>query len=658
MKKNKKKIKLLKALAFPVSAWFMFNVGAMVVNAEEVQPTEQTVETQTDVNSVQATSLETTDTTTDDTVDVIYDGTYTIESALNKSLDAENAGTGNGTNVQSYEVNGSNAQLWSITTNSDGTKTILNLNSGQALDANNGQAYNGNNVQLYETNGSNAQKWYLVNNGQGYYTIQSAINKNYVLDIDAGRTTNGTNVQLWKSNGSMAQLWKLTYVSKVGNLKQDELKKLEGKVNVTSASNSNYVLDISGGKTTNGTNIQLYSNNLSSAQVWNLSVDDDGYVTFTSDKTNSVIDLSAGRTTNGQNIHLWKGDGNKAQKWVLIKNGSTYEIRSAYNLSYGLDINNGTIGNSTNIQLYKANGTNAQKWNLSKFQSAYELGGMTKEEIEEIPSVVIISSSKENGFVLDLDAGTLRDCGNVQLYQSNGSKAQGWKFEFNEYGYLTISNLNSGKVLDVNNGSFRNGSNIQQYSSNGTMAQKWYLEKTDNGYVIHSKGNGNYVLDLDGGVLSNKRNIQLYESNGSKPQAWNFTEYKTGKVVTTPEEQHQYVEQFEVVHHDAEYKTEYVVDQEAYDEQKPIYKYESHNFCWDCDLDLHGMDSKVLDDHLTEHLLNGGVGGYRSKTVKVLSGYETIHHDEVGHNEQVLVKEAYDETISKGFKCSRCGTNK
>lgn len=35
MKKNKKKIYLLKALAFPVSAWFAFTIGTAVVQAQD-----------------------------------------------------------------------------------------------------------------------------------------------------------------------------------------------------------------------------------------------------------------------------------------------------------------------------------------------------------------------------------------------------------------------------------------------------------------------------------------------------------------------------------------------------------------------------------------------------------------------------------------------
>ncbi len=55
MKKTTNKIKLIKALAFPVSAWFAFTLGTAVVNAEETNVAN--VENQ-DVQTVEMTSLE------------------------------------------------------------------------------------------------------------------------------------------------------------------------------------------------------------------------------------------------------------------------------------------------------------------------------------------------------------------------------------------------------------------------------------------------------------------------------------------------------------------------------------------------------------------------------------------------------------------------
>ena len=35
-----------------------------------------------------------------------------------------------------------------------------------------------------------------------------------------------------------------------------------------------------------------------------------------------------------------------------------------------------------------------------------------------------------------------------------------------------------------------------------------------------------------------------------------------------------------------------------------------------------------------------------------------VHHEATGHNEQVVDQEAWDETVTTGYKCSGCGATK
>ena len=123
---------------------------------------------------------------------------------------------------------------------------------------------------------------------------------------------------------------------------------------------------------------------------------------------------------------------------------------------------------------------------------------------------------------------------------------------------------------------------------------------------------------------------------------------------------HNWVKQYKTVHHDAQYATKYVVDQQAYDEQQPNYTYESHMVCSACGMDFNanGMSQSDVTAHIKAHALAGETSGYHSSMVQVLSGYTTVHHDEVGHNERVLVKDAYDEQVANGYKCSTCGATK
>ena len=69
----------------------------------------------------------------------------------------------NGANVQQWDWNGSDAQLWSILpVGTDGWK-IIGKGSGKALDVAGASTADGANVRIWNDNGSSAQIWHFVN---------------------------------------------------------------------------------------------------------------------------------------------------------------------------------------------------------------------------------------------------------------------------------------------------------------------------------------------------------------------------------------------------------------------------------------------------------------------------------------------------------------
>lgn len=147
-----------------------------------------------------------------DSAQIIKEGMYEIQSAINskKVIDIADGAEGarNGTNLQIYEANNTNAQKWQIKYNDDGTYSILNPTSKLALDVFNADTTSRTNIQVWSQNGSCAQKWKIKNNNDGTYTFVSACS-NLVLDVWNGDDINRTNIQLFESNGTKAQKWTL-----------------------------------------------------------------------------------------------------------------------------------------------------------------------------------------------------------------------------------------------------------------------------------------------------------------------------------------------------------------------------------------------------------------------------------------------------------------
>ena len=83
--------------------------------------------------------------------------------------------------------------------------------------------------------------------------------------------------------------------------------------------------------------------------------------------------------------------------------------------------------------------------------------------------------------------------------------------------------------------------------------------------------------------------------------------------------------------YDAEYKTEkvWVVDEEGYTWQKPIYETHDRTICNTCGADI----TDNCAEHGKQHMLNGENSSYRNEMVDTLVGYETVEVPEKGHYE-------------------------
>jgi endoglycosylceramidase len=132
------------------------------------------------------------------------DNTYfsLVDQRAGKCLDVAGAYTWNGTNVQLYRCNDSNAQKWRYDKTTGELKNKLNWS--KCLDIDDGAISEGTNLQLWDCNNSDAQKFDLVDN-----TIRARADNN--LAVDAYGSDDSTNVGLWTVNGSANQSWKRQY---------------------------------------------------------------------------------------------------------------------------------------------------------------------------------------------------------------------------------------------------------------------------------------------------------------------------------------------------------------------------------------------------------------------------------------------------------------
>jgi hypothetical protein len=269
-------------------------------------------------------------------------------------------------------------------------------------------------------------------------------------------------------------------------------------------------LDVPGASRNDGASIRIWSRNETPAQHFALeftpSNGDKGFYRIRNVNSGKYLAFS-----NGDLVQT-SGSDNESQRW-LIKSASGYD--GAYNLinmktGQCVDIIGNLSSAGTNAHAYAPNNTSAQAFVFRSCESSL---------IKSSSSYYMYSGVKLS-YTLDISAASKSDCANLQLYRSNKTGAQKYKFVYDaKTGYYEISNLNSKKVLDAACAGNANGTNIWQYGRNGTLAQKWALVDSGNRITLYNACNG-LVLDLDCGIAANCRNVQCWESNGTNAQKW------------------------------------------------------------------------------------------------------------------------------------------
>ena len=120
-----------------------------------------------------------------------------IIGLANKCIDVPNSNTTDGTRLQLWDCNGTNAQKWTFM--SDGTVRAF----GKCMDVAWGSSANGTAIQLVSCNGNPAQQFILSGAGD---LVNPQANK--CVDVTSGNSASGTPLQLWECNGTAAQKWR------------------------------------------------------------------------------------------------------------------------------------------------------------------------------------------------------------------------------------------------------------------------------------------------------------------------------------------------------------------------------------------------------------------------------------------------------------------
>ena len=267
-------------------------------------------------------------------------------------------------------------------------------------------------------------------------------------------------------------------------------------------------VDIPGGSAADSTAIQLYSGNSSKAQQFTFTRQSDGSYEIVNVNSGKALDVRNGVAENNAIVQQYSRNNSQAQRWFIRDSGAGYYLQSVLG-NWVLDLSGGNTANGAAIRLYAPNGTASQLFVVSSSDVNIATGVS-----------MIITSVANKKLVTDVTGASTANGARVQLYSSNNTNAQKYRFESIGNGTYKIVNVNSGKVLDVSGGSTANGAALQQYTNNNTVAQQWTVRNYGSGKVALVSVNANKAVDIPSGNAVQQAQLQLYSPNGTVAQQW------------------------------------------------------------------------------------------------------------------------------------------
>ena len=321
----------------------------------------------------------------------VSEGCYIVESALasQKVIDITNGSTAVNANAQLYSYNKTMAQKWQVRTTEDGYITLQNVGSGLYL------TESGNNVCQADNSGdTEAAQWSLeVQMGGGYILINKASGK--AIDVSGGNTANGTNIGTYIVNGTKAQAWKFNSASIIET----------GFYEFAPLTNTGLRMDVAGGSSNNGANVQVYSSNGSYAQRWWVRSAGNGWYTITSCCSAKLLDVQNASTAAGANVQQYQNNGSNAQKWKFVMGEKGIQIVSA--LGNVVDVKNASGKSGANVQVWSKNSSDAQQWRIYTAARPNKIGWQNPSGYPQVSSKTVVLPSYCTGYFTYVSPSTI-----------------------------------------------------------------------------------------------------------------------------------------------------------------------------------------------------------------------------------------------------------
>ncbi len=250
------------------------------------------------------------------------------------------------------------------------------LNSKTGLALDSGDA-NNTNLFTFADCDNEWQSWYIYGTPDNYFFKSKYSGK--VIDVAGGATDDGTNVQMYEFNDTAAQKFSIYYFDHGSNL--GVIQNLGDKFTARIVNN----LSQKPIQPKEDTSVVLQSEANNIGQLWEFTRNSDGSYKIMNCKSGLVLDSGGENNT----VYMHNDYGNIYQNWYIFGTDGNYCFKSQAT-NYVTEAWGGATDDGTIIQLYDSNGTEAQKFHMDIFDINKEVGNLNLDDSFNIADVILL----------------------------------------------------------------------------------------------------------------------------------------------------------------------------------------------------------------------------------------------------------------------------
>ncbi len=252
----------------------------------------------------------------------------------------------------------------------------------------------------------------------------------------------------------------------------------------------------------NGFTVQS-SYTAATTQQWQLTGDGSGWLTIANAGSRKVLDVPGGSTATGTQLEQWTPNGGANQQWQLRPNGDgTYQIFGR-NAGLVAAVGGGSTADGAPVIQWTPLGVPDQAWSLVPVP---------------VTGAGYALFNHNSGLALDVNGESTVDGAGIIQWPYHASANQQWRFVPVGSGWYEVVNVNSGKALESPNTG--QGTQLDQRTYSGAAAQQWQPGTAPGGYwTLVNRATG-FLADVNGASTAQGAAVIGWPADAGTNQQW------------------------------------------------------------------------------------------------------------------------------------------